>query len=278
MLYPFSFKEFLRHYKIPIDVISTNGRFYLRKKFSKYLFQGGFPGLLDLDESLHIDLLQNYWETMILRDIIEAHQRDKISIATFSHFSQSLISRIASPMTMRGIMNDLNEAGFRFSGETLYRYLHYLEEACMVFSVSIYSKSEKVRNRNYHKIYAIDWALADAVAFGGGIDITRRFENMVYIALKRRKNEIYYYRTVKGYEIDFIAVGKAQRKQKKVLYQVCYELSSPEVLQRELRGIPETMRLFEIDEAYIITSDEEKIVKIDGIAVRIVPAWKWLTE
>ncbi len=50
--------------------------------------QGGFSGLLDADGRDRIELLQTYWNTMVLRDIIEAHPKEKISISVFSWFSQ----------------------------------------------------------------------------------------------------------------------------------------------------------------------------------------------
>ncbi len=46
----------------------------------------------------------------------------------------------------------------------------------------------------------------------------------------------------------------------------------------ELHGIPETMRLLTINEAYIITSDEEKTITVEGLTIKIVTAWKWLVE
>jgi len=64
--------------------------------------------------------------------------------------------------------------------------LGYMREAFMLDTVTFFSSSEKIRNRNYRKVYCVDWALADAVAPGSGIDVTRRFENMIYVELRRR--------------------------------------------------------------------------------------------
>lgn len=276
-LFPFSFLEFIRHYDIPRDMRTTKGQAHLRKAFMKYLTQGGFPGLLDAQETQHIELLQTYWDTMVLRDIIEAHPQDNINITTFNYFAEALISRIGCPMTIRKIGQHLEEEALPFSAETLYRYLAYLEEAFMVFTLSIYSKSEKIRARNYRKVYAIDWALANAVAIGEGVDDMRKLENIVFIELKRRGYNVSYYLTRSGYEIDFVAIKKKKRNVQKLI-QVCYSLNKDEVRNRELRGLSETSKFLKIKECLIITLNDEEMLVHDELKIRIVPIWKWLLE
>jgi predicted AAA+ superfamily ATPase len=275
-LFPFSFREFIRHYGAAEDTVSSQGQAGLRGMLQKYLQQGGFPGLLDLGEHLHIELLQSYWDTMVLRDIIEAHPRDNINITSFNHFSQALLSRVSCPMTVRKIMANMEQAGVSFSPETLYRYLSYFEEAFMLFTIPIHSKSEKIRNRNYRKVYAVDWALADAVAPVEGLDVTRKLENMVFIELLRRGFEVSYYLTRKNHEIDFIAIKKAGRESTRQLYQVCYQLDDPGVRDRELRGIQETASFLDIRDIFVITFNEEETIDMEGLTINVLPAWKWL--
>jgi len=277
-LFPFSFGEFIRHYGVAPDTVSSGGRSHLRKMFDRYLHQGGFPGLLDLDPALHVELLQNYWETMLLRDVVEAHPHENIRFSTLSYFAQALASRVACPMTVRGIGVGMTEAGLQVSGETLYRYLQHLEEAFMLVAVPFYSKSERVRNRHYRKVYAVDWALAGSVAPGEGIDLSRRLENLVYVELRRRGYDVYYYRTRKGYEIDFVAVPRKPLAAGRRLFQVCYRFGDSEVRRRELRGLAETLDFLKIAQATVLTGNEEKSVTVDGHHVNVVPTWQWLLE
>jgi predicted AAA+ superfamily ATPase len=277
-LFPFSFREFIRHYRVEEDIISSQGQSKLRKMLQKYLGQGGFPGLLDLEAHLHIDLLQSYWDTMVLRDIIEAHPKDNIKITSFNHFSQALLSRVSCAMTVRKIMANMENAGLSFSPETLYRYLGYLEEAFMLYTIPIHSESEKIRNRNYRKVYAMDWALADAIAPAEGLDITRKFENMIFIELLRRGYQVSYYLTKKNYEIDFIATNKTGEKKAKHLYQACYQFSDPGVRERELRGVLETASFLNIRDIFVITFNEEETIDMNGFNVKVLPSWKWLIK
>ena len=277
VLYPFSFSEFIRHYGTEPDVVSSSGQSSLRALLDRYIDQGGYPGVLDIDSTIHVELLQSYWDTMLLRDVIEAHPDDNINITVLTHFAQALMSRIGCPMTVRSMIANMHEAGLRFSSETIYRYLHYLEEAFMVFTASIYSPSEKVRARNYSKVYAVDWALGNAVAPAGGVDVMRRFENLVYLDLRRRGGDVFYYRTRKDYEIDFIHETKTANGTRVEVIQACYRMATPEVMTRELRGIPETARHLGLDQATVVTCSEEREVKADGgITIHSVPAWKWL--
>ncbi|MFC1462366.1 ATP-binding protein [Verrucomicrobiota bacterium] len=277
VLYPFSFSEFTRHYGAEPDVVSGVGQSHLRSLLDRYIEQGGYPGLLDLDRTMHVELLQSYWDTMLLRDVIEAHPNDNINIAVLTHFAQALMSRIGCPVTVRSIIESMQGAGLRFTAETIYRYLRFLEEPFLVFTAPIYSPSEKVRNRNYSKVYAIDWALGNAVAPAGGVDVMRRFENLVYLDLRRRGREVFYYRTRKGYEIDFIAETKTARGAELEVIQACYRIGSRDVAEREFRGLPETVRHFGLNEATVVTCDEEDEIRAeDGVIINVVPAWKWL--
>ncbi len=276
VLYPFSFQEFARHYAVESDVVTSRGQGHLRKLLRRYLQQGGFPGLLDAEERLHVDILQTYWDTMVLRDIIEAHPRANIPIAVFSNFAQALVARTACPFTVRAMVVGMREAGLSFTAETIYSYLRFLEEAFMVFTVPIFSASEKVRQRNYHKVYAIDWALANAVAPGEGVDPTRQLENLVYLELRRRGWEVSYFRTLQGWEIDFVAVRKTAGRTRRMLLQVAYSVKGTAVQDRELRGLPETVRHLRADSATVVTFNDEASADLDGVRVDIVPAWKWL--
>jgi len=277
-LYPFSFREFLRHYGVEPDTATSRGQAHLRKFLQRYLRQGGFPGLLDAEERIHRDILQAYWDTMVLRDIIEAHPDANVSIAVFSHFAHALLARTACPFTVRGVAGGLREAGLQFSAETIYDYLRFLEEAFMVFAVPIFSVSEKVRNRNYHKIYAIDWALADAIAPGEGVEASRQLENMVYLELRRRGWEVSYFRTRQGWEIDFVAVRKVGKSTHRMIVQVAFSIRSAEVRERELRGLSETARHLKADSTLVITLNEEEALDLEGTRVQVVPVWRWLVE
>ncbi len=273
-MYPFSFQEFLRHYRIKPDSSSSKGKSELIHYFERYLSQGGFPGLLNLPHELHLELLQSYWDSMILNDIIEAHPDDKISIVSFTQFYKSLLSRISRPMSINNIAKELKQIPVRFSVETIYRYLDYLKEAFLVYTVEIFSESEAVRIQNYKKLYTVDWALGYAVSPGINRNITRAFENLIFLELKRRGYNISYYKTRQGYELDFVALKPGEVHP--MLVQVCYNLDDPEVREREERALLKSAKYLHSGVNYIISGNYEEIIKKNNIEIHILPAWKWL--
>ena len=274
-LFPFSFREFIRHYNIKEDLLSSAGRSFLQNNFQKYLKQGGFPGLLDIPDHLHADLLRTYWDTMLLRDIIEAHSNENINISVLRYFADALVTRVGCPMTTSKIATNMKNLGLAFSHETLYKYLSYLADAYMIDTVEIFSESEKVRARNYKKVYCIDWALAEAVSHGAGTDPTRALENMVYIELKRRGGNIHYFRTHDGAEVDFVVKNN---KNQIHLIQVAYSMASDEVRKREIRVLEATFQYLGAKSMTVITANEEQKINANtsGVQIQVIPAWKWL--
>lgn len=273
---PFSFREFMRHHGRSSSLRTSQDSAYARKLLTSYISQGAFPGLLNASPDDHSEVLENYWNTMLLRDVVEANRREeKIDILQLETFAQYLINRTAMPMTVRRIMAGMKNDNFPISSAKAYNYLKYLEDAFIIFPVPYYSMSEKIRRSNHTKIYAIDWKLADTIATGGNIDITRQFENMIYLELRRRNNKISYFKTRDNYEIDFVTQNK-KNKTRPNLYQVCYDISSPDTLGRETRAMEKSFEFLNAKSATIITLSDEKLIKRKNITIKIIPAWKWM--
>jgi len=70
--------------------------------------------------------------------------------------------------------------------------------------VDAFSYSVKKQMKSPKKIYAIDSGLAGSVSFRFSDDTGRHLENAVFLELKRRGRDLFYYRTKNGREVDFI--------------------------------------------------------------------------
>ena len=277
-LLPFSFREYMKHNKQTCEINTSQEKAFAKKIFNKYMSEGSFPGLLNIDKMIHPEVLENYWNTMLLRDIVEANSKtEKIDILQIERFAQYLINRIACPMTVRKVIAGMKQDGYTISSAKAYNYLKYLKDAFMFFTVQYYTLSEKIKRNNYTKVYSIDWKLADTICSGGNIDITRQFENMIFIELRRRHLKINYFKTKDGYEIDFVTQSQNNNNSPD-LYQACYYISSPEVLERELRAIEKSFEYLNANSATIITMEDEKTIIRGNIVINIIPAWKWFLE
>ena len=224
-------------------------------------------------EPLREALLREYFDTMILRDVIQRYNVSKPSNCT--QLYRYLLSNIAKPHTLQSAYAYLKQAGHATSRDSVRDYLHWAEDAWLMCTVPIYSHSQKEQERNYKKIYCIDWALAVRNSSVWDGSFARALENLVYLHLRRSYDRLYYYLTrSKRQEVDFIAVDKQGKPALAV--QVCSDLSAPETLEREIAPLAVTARHFDIPEALVITRNEESDLQRDGIRITAVPAWKWL--
>lgn len=88
---------------------------------------------------------------------------------------------------------------------SFYEYLQYLEDSYLLFTIPLFTVSERKKQVNPKKVYAIDTGLAVASTWQVSDNFGLLFENLVFVDLKRKGAEISYYATKEGYEVDFVA-------------------------------------------------------------------------
>ncbi|MBU4561958.1 DUF4143 domain-containing protein, partial [bacterium] len=99
------------------------------------------------------------------------------------------------------------------------------------------------------------------------------YENLVFLELKRRNKEIYYWKSKKGKEVDFL-IKKGLNIEEAI--QVSYNLNYKKTLDREIESLLIAKDEFNIEYLSIITEDEETEKEIEGVKIKIIPLWKWL--
>ena len=142
----------------------------------------------------------------------------------------------------------------------------------MLFFVNKFDYSIKKQHANPRKVYAVDIALAREVSFRFTDDKGRMVENLLYLELRQKGDEIYYH---KGkYECDFII-----KKGLKVVnaIQVCYKLNENN-RKRELNGLLEAMDTHKLKKGFIITNDNEEDIIIENKKIIVKPIWKYLMD
>jgi uncharacterized protein len=98
----------------------------------------------------------------------------------------------------------------------------------------------------------------------------RILENTVFAALLRREFPVFYYRN--KCECDFVI--KTRNKTTEA-YQVCYELN-PDNQDREIEGLEEALREFNLSEGILLTYKQEDIINLKGLKIKVLTVWKWL--
>lgn len=117
----------------------------------------------------------------------------------------------------------------------------------------------------------IDSALIRIMGFRISEDKGRLLENIVFLQLKMRGEEIYFHKEQK--ECDFL-VRKDHRITQAI--QVTTQLSDENVRDREMSGLIEAMHVHGLQEGLILTENEEETLQIEDFQIKVLPIWKWL--
>ncbi len=267
-VFPLSFQEFLA-FKEKEEMIERSrgkGSPALRNLFNQYTRFGGFPQVvLTEEEKDKMQILKDYYTAVIEKDIIQRYQvRD---IKKLKEFCLNLYANAASHFS--GYQAEKRQ---KISQPTANKFLEYAREVFLVQTTDYFSYSFTEQKANPYKVYAIDPGLYNAVSFRFSENLGRIFENVVYLALRRKGEEIFYWKG-KG-EVDFL-IRKGTRIDR--LINVCWELNKKNE-KREFSGLYEAMKQFNVSNAQIIVSGYDDQVDIKGKKIVISNFFNWLKE
>lgn len=252
-VFPFSYAEFLRF----------TGKKDTQESFEQYLMHGGFPEYLS---SGNPEILQLLLKDIVWRDIAVRHQVRSTRI--LMEMTLYLISNAGKETTF----NSLRKAFGLGSANTVSDFLHWLEDAYLLFFLPRFSYKPKNIAVNPRKVYVVDNGLAMANSLSFSEDRGRLLENLVYLNLRRTFGELHYFREDK--ECDFVVM-----KQKKCLFliQVCLELNGDN-LHRETRGLKEAMDFFNMKEGYILTLKQKDKLKTENKTIHVTTVREFFKE
>jgi predicted AAA+ superfamily ATPase len=265
-LYPFSFSEYLRFRgkeQLIGDISGTVKRGEIQAAFSKYLTEGGFPMYLKSNDDL---ILKTLYDNILYKDVMVRHQLvNEREVKELVYFA---VSNVGKPVTYTSLAKVVGVK----NSTTVKNYLEYIGNTYLLFTLSKMDNSVKTQLRNPKKAYAIDNAMIRRLGFHFSGEEGRLLENLVYVELRRRGGELFYYNSGKA-ECDFIVRDGFRVNQ---AIQVCFFMDSPETREREIRGVLEAMKTYKLSEGLIITNTSEEEVAADNKRIHILPAWKWL--
>ncbi len=142
-VYPLSFAEYLRFTKFGGTPSSTKGQAEIRARFDDYLKWGGCPELPGTAEPSREVLLRQYFDTMILRDIVERFNVGKPQqCIELYHY---LLSNIGRPYTLKSAYEFLKQAGHATSRDAVRDYVAWAEDAWLLFTVPIHAQQASGR-------------------------------------------------------------------------------------------------------------------------------------
>lgn len=265
---PFDFHEFLK----AKDFSQFDRKSELLKLLEQYMIFGGFPEVVIKNQHPrgYLDVL---FDALLFKDVVKRH---KVRFSEqIDQLGSYLINNISNQYSFRKLANILK---FK-SDVTLERYLKYLEEAYVVFSLAGFSAKAGERLRSPKKIYTVDNGFVASKAVQHSPDNGKLMENLVFTELVKNgfepNRELFYYKTRNGKEVDFAIRNSYETSE---LIQVCYDLRNSDVEQREIKALIEAAEELKVSKLTILTWDDEREVEKDGKTIKFKPLWKWLLD
>ena len=272
-LMPFSFQEYCSCKDVNTSSYTTKAIALRDKALNDYLFAGGFPELLLLSEAEQGDYVRSLVRTIVEKDIAK---RYKLRYAqTLMDVANQVLDEFSQEHSFATVQKKHNLK----SPNTAKKYLQYLQNAYLVLAMPRFSLKSSER-RSVHKYYAIDPAMIakrDEALMTESLGL--RLENMVAVELKRRAaidEQIYYFRKVREYEVDFVRVKGTQVQE---LIQVTYDFTQPrtKLYNREVGNLVKASNVLHCDNLTLVMMyGEPGDIVEGGKTIHCVLATDWL--
>jgi predicted AAA+ superfamily ATPase len=267
-IFPFSFAEYLR--TKPGEYTESEYRAHL----AEYAVTGGFPELLitAIDKK---EYLLRLFDAVVYKDIIRRYRVR--SPQGLGDLAQYLCSNVAGEYSVHRLSQ---VTGCR-SDQTVRKYLEYLQEAFLFFSVPRFSYKVKEQQQANKKIYCIDNGFVTAKGFRFSRNEGNLYENLAAIALHQLELagtlNLYYWKNAQQQEVDFALHHNGNIV---ALIQVCTDLADQKTRRREVNALLTAGRDLGCTNRIILSVEEEQVKAEEWFGIRgdirYIPLWKWL--
>ncbi|MEJ2776310.1 ATP-binding protein [Sulfolobaceae archaeon RB850M] len=256
ILFPFSFREYLKFKNVNVDLYSSKSISIIRNELENYLKDGGFPEALSIGKRV----VPSIYNDIITKDVINKYRIREV--AKFKEFANSMVKYYSTEISVRKLANLM-----KLSTTTVEEWLNAIQESYLVFFMKRYSRSPKQFN-SQRKVYVVDPGIINYItsfSYGG------LMENVVAIHLLRKNQlEGVYYLKGEDFEVDFVNEKEGE------LIQVSYVSSRDEINRNELKSLLKGAEVTGFGKLSLVSWDLEDEIEVGGKKVRITPLWKYL--
>lgn len=267
-IYPLSFIEFANIISPGLNSYGSADQAILVNLFERFMLQGGFPELIKLEDDLKEKILQEYFNVMVFRDLIERYQITQSAI--LKYFCKRIIGASGGEFSVNKIYNELKSQGYQVSKDTLYSYQGYVEAIYLNRFLSKYSHSVVKAENSQKKTYVIDQGLGAALDYKLSQDKGRLLETTVALELLKQGKQIAYQQN--GSECDFVVIKKGKVVE---AFQVTVDFTDAKAREREIKGLTLACQRFNLNKGTILSFDHEEKLKIDDIQITVIPVWRY---
>lgn len=266
-VYPLSFKEFLIFKGIDVasklDLVSK--KIELSRAYESFLKDGGFPKVVDYEESDKKELLITYKNSILLRDIVARFRLKNFTI--LEDIAAFLLANSPIMQSMTKLKNN-----FSISFDMASDYVDYLKKAYMIFEVNKFDYSLKKQQVNEKKYYSIDLGLSNLMRVPNREFRGADLESIVFLELLRRGYDLYYYKTSNDLEIDFVV-----SKENKIiqLIQVSKSLKEIKTMQKEIAPFHKAAKELQLEDVSFLIISEDSTMSLKEEGVKIINIKEW---
>ena len=248
-----SFNEFCRFSGISTTDVLEQDKARLRMAFKEYNSSSSFPEIvLTKNKSEQLKLLQGYFNTMILKDLVEHYNTKNIEVVKY--FTKRILANLSKPTSINAIYNDIKSQGLKVGKNDLYLWANYLCNIFLFSRISKYTKSIIKEQQSLDKYYCVDNGIRNAVLLPQRNDEGKLLENNVFLHLNRNRQpyeKITYFK--ENCECDFVVQHDDLVTQ---LIQVTWTMADPATKEREINGLLEAAKVTGCANLTIVTFDE----------------------
>ncbi len=234
-----------------------------------YLRNGGYPETVQA-RGLTGSYLSTLFDSIVLKDVAKRHRVRNIT--DLNQLAVYLLSNFCNPLSFNAVSDDL---GFS-SVATTKKFMDYLHEPYLFYYLPRYNNKLKLMARAPQKVYVVDNGFVTAKAFSVSENLGRLLENQVFVELLRKgfdsQRTLFYYHSRNDKETDFVTRRGTQVES---LIQVCYDLSSPKTVRREVDSLIECGEELHCSRLLIVTRAEETVIEKNGHRIEVIPINKF---
>lgn len=241
----------------------------MKRSYAEFFHWGGLP------ESIHLPVKRNYlsstFQKIYLGDICSRNNINNPNLLRL--MVKKIAESVKQPISYNRLSKILSSVGGKISVPTISNYMQYCEDSWLLLRLhnitSSFSEKETIS-----KYYFVDNGLLNLFLLDGE---TSLLENLVAVTLFRkyghdRDNErVFFYNS--NVEVDFYI------PEEETAIQVSYSISAKEsTYEREVMALQKLPAVLSCRKRFVITFDEEQIIKDDHGEIQIIPYWKWCLE
>ncbi|MBK8100600.1 MAG: ATP-binding protein [Planctomycetes bacterium] len=274
VIHPFSFREFLAHRGEPAPapdaLLDSASRSRLERAFQEYLTTGGFPEAQGLEPASRFQLLRDYVDVAMMRDVVERHRVS--NVVGVRWLMRHLLGNAGGTFSVEKFYRALRSQGISIARQTVHELVGHLQDCFLVRALWMETDSERQRMANPRKAYPIDPGLIPVFDRTGRANVGHALETAVLIELERRRCEVTYVRTPDGFEVDFFA---KQATGELELIQVCADASDPVVAARELRALAEAGKAYPAAARRLLLATRDGLPADVPVGIQAETVYEW---